>query len=96
MTDSLENIYYKKYLKYKAKYLDLVERMRGGVGEKCSQPNSLSGCNQNEYCGDNGTCKKKRGYGTSCTQGREFKCQSNYCHEHRGKYICSAPPRKTK
>jgi hypothetical protein len=29
MTDSLENTYYKKYLKYKAKYLDLAERMRG-------------------------------------------------------------------
>ena len=30
MTDNLENTYYKKYLKYKAKYLDLVKRMRGG------------------------------------------------------------------
>ena len=93
MTDNLENLYYKKYIKYKAKYLDLVERMRGGVKDKnysrCKKYDLQPFKDQPSYnikthiC-ENGEIKKKDNipcktqlFGSECKSGSE--CLNKKC-----------------
>ena len=70
--------YYKKYLKYKAKYLYLKEQIgsgNGGLNETCKKDND---CNQKKfYCSEalltKNTCQKRKKKGGNCK--RDEQCQ---------------------
>jgi hypothetical protein len=74
--------YYAKYIKYKAKYMNLRKQIEGGeVDAKCENDKK---CNtKEEYCGRNlfglkdYTCKAKKGSGSNCD--RPEQCSSNVC-----------------
>jgi len=68
--------YYKKYIKYKTKYLELKRQIKGGtVGHECKNDDQ---CNtKKEYCGRNlfglmgNTCKEKKGKGSNCDRNEQ-------------------------
>jgi hypothetical protein len=99
MTDNLENTYYKKYLKYKAKYLDLVEQMRGGEGcpglecdKLCYRPAENYVCEKSLFGKMIGKkqedveCKKKK-FGSECKKGLK-------CLKKDDKFTCQKPTKK--
>jgi hypothetical protein len=99
MTDNLENTYYKKYLKYKAKYLDLVERMRGGgechglvCGKICYIPEKKYVCEKSLFGKmigkkkENVECKEKK-FGSECKKGLK-------CLKQKDTFTCQKPTKK--
>ena len=73
--------YYQKYLKYKAKYLDLKNIIYGSANKtKCTNDN---GCEPTQYCstafGTYHTCVNKKRTGASCNRDTQClkKCGNN-------------------
>ena len=82
--------YYTKYIKYKTKYLELKEQIKGGNKQTCWEKEYNF---RTHFCSSNSQIEPKRKKGKSCstmgeygTIGANYKCESGRCNEVIGTF----------